>query len=191
MSGVSRTVSGVGSVDGELGVLVDACRLQAGPRQHDLVVVACAAAAGRHQQRLTDSAPGHLPRRRRSRRLLLLLLLLMRCASRHLCPRRRLLCTENRRSLATLHALYTTTTGWLSSRVVSVLDSGAEGPGFKSQSRRCRVTVKLLPLFTKQQTVHTHRVSLHQAAKLVAALLRTAGMTAGLEESNSSLPSGL
>ena len=31
--------------------------------------------------------------------------------------------------------------GWLGSRVVSVLDSGAEGPGFKSQSRRCRVTV--------------------------------------------------
>ena len=25
--------------------------------------------------------------------------------------------------------------GWLGSRVVSVLDSGAEGPGFKSQSR--------------------------------------------------------
>ena len=47
--------------------------------------------------------------------------------------------------------------GWLGSRVVSVLDSGAEGPGFKSQSRRCRVTVlgKLLTpivsLFTKQQ----------------------------------------
>ena len=38
-----------------------------------------------------------------------------------------------------------------------MLDSGAEGPGFKSQSRRCRVTVlgKLLtpivPLFTEQQ----------------------------------------
>ena len=31
--------------------------------------------------------------------------------------------------------------GWLGSRVVSVLDSGAEGPGFKSQPRRCRVTV--------------------------------------------------
>jgi len=30
---------------------------------------------------------------------------------------------------------------WLGSRVVSVLDSGAEGPGFKSQSRRCRLTV--------------------------------------------------
>ena len=47
--------------------------------------------------------------------------------------------------------------GWLGSRVVSVLDSGTEGPGFKLQSRRCRVTVlgKLLtpivPLFTKQQ----------------------------------------
>ena len=33
------------------------------------------------------------------------------------------------------------------SRVVSVLDLGAEGPGFKSQSRRCRVTV-LGKLFT-------------------------------------------
>jgi len=50
--------------------------------------------------------------------------------------------------------------GWLGSRVVSVLDSGTESrrrPGFKSQPRRCGVTVlgKLLttivPLFTKQQ----------------------------------------
>jgi len=47
--------------------------------------------------------------------------------------------------------------GWLSSRVVSMLDSGAEGPGFKYQPRRCRVTVlgKLFTpnvlLFTKQQ----------------------------------------
>ena len=47
--------------------------------------------------------------------------------------------------------------GWLGSRVVSVLDSGAEGPGFKSQPRRCRVTVlgklftPIVPLFTKQQ----------------------------------------
>jgi len=36
---------------------------------------------------------------------------------------------------------------WLGSRVVSVLDSGAEGPGFNSQPRRCRVTV-LGKLFT-------------------------------------------
>jgi len=45
----------------------------------------------------------------------------------------------------------------LGSRVVSLLDSGAEGPGFKSQSRRCRVTVlgklftPVVPLFTKQR----------------------------------------
>ena len=49
----------------------------------------------------------------------------------------------------------TISVGWLGSRVVSVLDSGAERPGFKSQSRRCRVTVlgklftPILPLFTK------------------------------------------
>jgi len=38
-----------------------------------------------------------------------------------------------------------------------VLDSGAEGPGFKSQPRLCRVTVlgklftPIVPLFTEQQ----------------------------------------
>ena len=46
---------------------------------------------------------------------------------------------------------------WLNSRVVSVLDTGAEGPGLKSQPRRCRVTVlgklftPIVPLFTEQQ----------------------------------------
>jgi len=46
---------------------------------------------------------------------------------------------------------------WLGSRVVSMLDLGAEGPGFKSQSRCCRVTVlgklftPIVPLFIKQQ----------------------------------------
>ena len=46
---------------------------------------------------------------------------------------------------------------WLGSRVVSVLDSGAEGPGFKSQLQRCRVSVlgklftPIVPLFTKQR----------------------------------------
>jgi len=74
--------------------------------------------------------------------------------------------------------------GWLSSRVVSVLDSGAEGPRFKSQSRRWSGNSLSL-------TVHTHCASVHQAAKLVAALLRVAGVTAGLAESNGSLPPGL
>ena len=42
-----------------------------------------------------------------------------------------------------------------------------------------------------RQTAHTHRASVHQAAKLVAVLLRVAGVTAGLAESNGSLPPGL
>jgi len=73
---------------------------------------------------------------------------------------------------------------WLGSRVVSVLDSGAERPGFKSQSQRCLVTVlgklftPIFPLFAK-------------AAELVAALLRVAGVTAGLAESNGSIPPDL
>jgi len=47
--------------------------------------------------------------------------------------------------------------GWLGSRVVSVLDSGAEWSGFKSQPRRCRVAVlgklftPIVPVFTKQR----------------------------------------
>ena len=42
-----------------------------------------------------------------------------------------------------------------------------------------------------RETVHTHRASIHQAAKLVAALLRVARVTAGLAERNGSLPPGL
>ena len=80
--------------------------------------------------------------------------------------------------------VHPTKLGRLGSRVVSVLDSGAEGPGFKSQPRRCRVTVL-------GKLRHTHRASVHQASKLVAALLRVARVTAGLAESNGSLPPGL
>jgi len=42
-------------------------------------------------------------------------------------------------------------------RVISVLDSGAEGPGFKSQPRRCCITVSdklftpIVPVFIKLQ----------------------------------------
>ena len=65
--------------------------------------------------------------------------------------------------------------------MVSVLDSGAVGPGFKSHPRLCRVAV-LGKLFTSL---------VYQAAKLVAALLRVAGVTAGLAKSNGSLQPGL
>jgi len=47
--------------------------------------------------------------------------------------------------------------GWLSSQVVSMLNSGAEGSGFKLQSQRSQVTVlgklftPIVPLFTKQR----------------------------------------
>ena len=52
-------------------------------------------------------------------------------------------------------------------------------------------TLKLQPNLSLRRTVHTHRASVHQAAKLVAAVLRVAGVTAGLAESNGSLPPGL
>ena len=70
--------------------------------------------------------------------------------------------------------------------MVSVLDSGAVGPGFKLQSRLATLSGNSL-----RQTVHTHCACNHQAAKLVVALLKVARVTAGLAESNGSLPSGL
>ena len=58
--------------------------------------------------------------------------------------------------------------------------------------RRARVQIAVATLSgnSLRQTVHTHCASVQQAAKLVAALLRIAGVTAGLTESNGSLPSG-
>jgi len=75
------------------------------------------------------------------------------------------------------------TTGWLGSRVVSVLDSGAEEPWVQ-------IAAATLSGNSLRQTAHTHQ-EVHQAVKLVAALLRVAGVTAGLAESNDSLPPGL
>jgi len=64
--------------------------------------------------------------------------------------------------------------------VVSALDSGA--PGAWAQIAAATLSGNSLG-----QTVHTHRASVHQAAKLVAALLMVARVTAGLTESNGSL----
>jgi len=83
-----------------------------------------------------------------------------------------------------IFASHTSGRGWLGSRVISVLDSGAEGPWVQ-------IAVATLSGISLRQTVHTHCASVHQAAKLVAALLRVAGVTAGLAESNGCLPSGL
>ena len=54
----------------------------------------------------------------------------------------------------------------------------------------------MLPLLSARpavtrQTVNTHRAFVHQAAKLVAALLRVARATSGLVESNGSILPGL
>ena len=62
-----------------------------------------------------------------------------------------------------------------------MLDLGAVGHGFKSHCTGNSL----------RQTVHTHHASVHQAAKLVAVLLKVVRVTAGLAESNGSLPPGL
>jgi len=54
-----------------------------------------------------------------------------------------------------------------------------------------KITAATLSGNSLRQTVHAHRASVHQAVKLVAALLRVARVTAGLEESNGSIPPGL
>ena len=63
--------------------------------------------------------------------------------------------------------------------------------GLRRRRARVQITVATLSGNSLRQTVHTHRASVHQAAKLVAAVLRVAGVTAGLAESNGSLPPGL
>ena len=56
---------------------------------------------------------------------------------------------------------------------------------------RVQIAAATLSGNSLRQTVHTRRASVHQAAKLVAALLRVAGVTTGLAESNGSRPPGL
>ena len=57
--------------------------------------------------------------------------------------------------------------GWLGSRVVSVLY------GLRRRRVRVQIAVATLSGNSLRQTAHTHRVSVHQAAKLVAALLKS------------------
>jgi len=53
----------------------------------------------------------------------------------------------------------------------------------QAQKARVQIAAAMLSGNILGQTVHTHRAFVHQAAKLVAALLRVAGVTAGLAES--------
>jgi len=56
---------------------------------------------------------------------------------------------------------------------------------------RMRIAVATLSGNSLRQTVHIHCAPVQLAAKLVAAFLRVAGVTAGLAESTGSLPPGL
>ena len=58
----------------------------------------------------------------------------------------------------------------------------------QAQKARVQIAVATLSGNSHRQTAHTHCASVHQAAKLVAALFRVEGVTAGLAESNGSLP---
>ena len=71
--------------------------------------------------------------------------------------------------------------------------SVAEWLACRTQVQKARVQIAVATLSgnSLRQTAHTHCASVHQAAKLVAALLRVAEVTAGLAESNDSLPPGL
>jgi len=61
----------------------------------------------------------------------------------------------------------------------------------QSQKAWVQIAAATLSGNSLRQTVHTHCASIHQAEKLVAILLRVAGVTAGLAESNGSLPPSL
>ena len=63
--------------------------------------------------------------------------------------------------------------------------------GLRRRKARFQTAAATLSGNSLRQAVHTHRVSVHQATKLVAALLRVARVTAGLAESNGSLQPGL
>jgi len=61
----------------------------------------------------------------------------------------------------------------------------------QAQKARVQIAVATLSGNSLRQTVHTRCASIHQTAKLVAALIRVAGVTAGLAESSGSLRPGL
>ena len=61
----------------------------------------------------------------------------------------------------------------------------------QAQKARVQIAAATLSGNSLRQTVHTHCASFHQAAKFVVALLKVAGVTADLVESNGSLPPGL
>jgi len=62
--------------------------------------------------------------------------------------------------------------------------------GLRRRRARVQIATATLSGNSLRQTVHTHRASVHQAAKLVPALLRVAKATVGLAESSGSPTAG-
>jgi len=56
--------------------------------------------------------------------------------------------------------------------------------GLRRRRARVQIAAASLSGNSFRQTAHTHHASVHQAAKLVAALLRVVGVNVGLAESN-------
>ena len=83
---------------------------------------------------------------------------------------------------------------FISSTFICLSGSVAEWLACWTQAQKARIQIAVATLSDNslRQTDHTHCASVPQAAKLVAALLRFAGVTAGLVESrpNNRLPVG-
>ena len=75
--------------------------------------------------------------------------------------------------------------------IIGVVTISGYRAGLGRSRARVQIAVATLSDNCLRQTVHTHHASVHRAAKLVAALLRVARVTASLAERNGSLPPGL
>jgi len=86
-----------------------------------------------------------------------------------------------------------TTSDNIASSTVGLGGSVAEWLACWIQAQKAQVQIAVATLSgnSLRQTVHTHCASVHQAAKLVAALCGVARVTAGLAESTDSLLPGL
>jgi len=62
------------------------------------------------------------------------------------------------------------------------VEPSGQRAGLRRRKARVQIAIATLSGNSLGQTVHTRRASVHQAAKLAAALLRVAGVTAGLRK---------
>jgi len=92
------------------------------------------------------------------------------------------ICITQNKKLSAKYKASNPRKGWLGSRVVA---------GLRRSRAWVQIAVATLSGNCLRQTVHTHRASVHQAAKPVSALLRVARVTAGLVGSNGSIPPSL